>query len=495
MSTQGPAQPPASRELAQQAPHAYPVIVHRGATSGVTGSCHQLHFDENHSLLVDCGLFQGDDAQGHGDGAAIDFPIDTVKALIVTHVHIDHIGRIPQLLAAGFKGPIYCTPPSARLLPIALEDAFRLQISRDRDTLQRYLQLIAQRLVVLDYDHWHSPAEFPPGQFRLRLQRAGHILGSAYVEIALGAEPDGQRILFSGDIGAPHAPLLMPPRSPERADIMVLESTYGDRLHEGREHRRERLAALIEQALDDQGTVLIPAFSVGRTQELLYELEDIIHQAGAPERVTDTLPDGSRVDWPRLPVILDSPLASRFTQAYRELQPWWNEEARLRQQAGRKPLAFEQLIKLDSHADHQRILAHLGKTARPAIVIAGAGMCTGGRIVEYLKAMLGDPRHNVLFVGYQSPGTPGHDIQRYGPKGGYVYLDRQRFDIRAGIASIGGYSAHADQADLLRFVSEGGAWPREIRLVHGEEQAKRQLAAALGRLYREQGRPVEVVTP
>ena len=150
-------------------------------------------------------------------------------------------------------------------------------------------------------------------------------------------------------------------------------------------------------------------------------------------------------NWPELPIILDSPLASRFTEAYRNLKPYWNQEARERIQSGRRPLAFEQLVTIDSHSDHQSVVNHLAQTARPAIVIAGGGMCSGGRIVNYLKAMLGDKRHNVLFVGYQAKGTPGHEIQTYGPKGGYVYLDGERIDVRAGIASIGGYSAHADQ--------------------------------------------------
>jgi|GEM_PF-7110398 len=268
-----------------------------------------------------------------------------------------------------------------------------------------------------------------------------------------------KRVVFSGDLGAPHAPLLLPPEPPERADILVLESTYGDRLHEDRSNRRQRLEAVIEHALQNQGTVLIPAFSIGRTQELLYELEDIIHTqldtpaVGADLSANDATQTLTPTNWPQLPIILDSPLASRFTEAYRELKPFWNQEARERVQAGRNPLAFENLIKIDSHTDHIAVVNHLTQTARPAIVIAGNGMCAGGRIVNYLKAMLHDPRHDVLFVGYQVQGTPGHAIQTYGPKGGYVDLDGERFDIRAGITSIGGYSAHADQKGLVEFAT------------------------------------------
>jgi len=204
-------------------------------------------------------------------------------------------------------------------------------------------------------------------------------------------------------------------------------------------------------------------------------------------------PDQSTTNWPKLPIILDSPLASRFTAAYRELKPFWNQEARDRVQSGRRPLSFEQLITIDSHSDHQRIVNHLTQTARPAIVIAGGGMCSGGRIVNYLKAMLGDKRHNVLFVGYQAKGTPGHAIQTYGPKGGYVNLDGKSFDIRAGISSIGGYSAHADQNGLVDFVTGMQQWPTEIRVVHGEQKAKQALAAQLRKQYEQLKRPLDMI--
>ncbi len=493
----------------------YPTIEHHGAKDGVTGSCHQLHMNASTGVLIDCGLFQGNDASlpdGAGeDQLAIEFPLDTIKALIVTHVHIDHVGRIPYLLAAGFEGPILCSEPSAKLLPIVLEDAFKLGISRDQAQIERYIAQVEKRLIPLPYQHWFKLFDNEELIARVRLQRAGHILGSAYLEIDLTYPQTGQskRVVFSGDLGAPHAPFLMPPEPPERADILVLESTYGDRLHEDRANRRKRLEAVIEQALEDQGTVLIPAFSIGRTQELLYELEEIIQNKQRTAADQSPLPSGERArvrgkgtsinaepgtepNWPELPVILDSPLASRFTDAYRALKPFWNKEARDRIQSGRRPLAFEQLITIDTHGDHQRIVQHLAQTARPAIVIAGGGICSGGRIVNYLTAMLGDKRHNVLFVGYQAKGTPGHAIQTYGPKGGYVDLDGERIDIRAGTTSIGGYSAHADQNGLTGFVTGMQEWPSEIRVVHGEERAKGVLASALLKHYGE--RPVDIWT-
>jgi len=489
----------------------FPHIEHHGAASGVTGSCHQLHADAANSYLVDCGLFQGAESSGGekaGQGRLeIEFPLDTVRAFIATHVHIDHVGRIPYLLAAGFQGPILCSEPSAKLLPIVLEDAFKLGVSRDQEKAERYIKLVEQRIIALPYKTWFTLQDTSNLRCRIRLQRAGHILGSAYVEIDLHYPKTGEekRIVFSGDLGAAHAPLLLPPEPPEHADILVLESTYGDRLHEDRNTRRQRLKVVIEKALEDQGTVLIPAFSIGRTQELLYELEEIIHctQTKSPlplgERARARGGDGSAqssdqdINWPELPIILDSPLASRFTAAYRELKPFWSQEALDRVESGRHPLGFEQLIKVDSHGAHVRMVQHLARTARSAIVIAGNGMCSGGRIVNYLKAMLGDARHNVLFVGYQAVGTPGQAIQMYGPKGGYVDLDGERLDIKAGIASIGGYSAHADQQGLVEFVTGMQQWPTEIRIVHGEQQAKQALTLILRQRYA--GRPVKIQLP
>lgn len=351
----------------------YPEILHHGATQGVTGSCHQLLMDAQHSLLIDCGLFQGAETSAEGRAGAgslaIDFALDTVKALIATHVHVDHVGRIPYLLAAGFKGPILCSEPSAKLLPIVLEDAFKLGVSSDQRQVERYLELIGQRSIALPYKHWFTLADTSTLLCRIRLQRAGHILGSAYVEIDLTYKAIGRkrRILFSGDLGAPHAPLLPAPRPPYRADTLVIESTYGDRLHEDRRSRRQRLETMIEQALADRGSVLIPAFSIGRTQELLYELEEIIYRKtrSRPAAREADVRSSSHADWPQLPIILDSPLASRFTQAYRELQPFWDREATKRARSGRQPLGFEQLITVENHADHLRMVEHLASTARP----------------------------------------------------------------------------------------------------------------------------------
>ena len=464
----------------------YPHIEHHGATNGVTGSCHQLHLTPELSVLIDCGLFQGSEVSGRGARAAdmaIEFPLQSVQALILTHVHIDHVGRLPWLIGAGFKGPVYCTEPSAMLLPTVLEDAFMVGIQRDAQLAERFVKMVEPMLVGKPYREWVTVVDLPEVVLRIRFQRAGHILGSAWVEcdVKYPQEKRSRRIIFSGDLGAPHAPLLPLPDIPYAADVVVLESTYGDRLHEDRRTRRQRFQAALEHALEDGGTVLIPAFSIGRTQELLYELEGII--------------TGQKGDWQQMPVILDAPLATRFTALYRQMKPYWAKEALKKVAEGRKPLGFEQLLTVSTHAQHLGMVNRLAHTRQPAIVITGNGMCSAGRVINYLKAMLGDARHNVIFTGYQAQDTPGRAIQQFGPGGGYVDLDGERFDIRAGITTLGGYSAHADQAGLVSFVTRMRNWPEEVRLVHGEQSAKEALADVLRARAQKSGHNLHIVIP
>lgn len=436
-------------------------ILHHGATTGVTGSCHELFYTANDSVLIDCGMFQGAEAADRELGESqIDFSLDAVRALFVTHCHIDHVGRIPWLLAAGFDGPIIATEATAKLLPLVLEDALKIGVTRNTRIIRKVISRIKQLIVPVPYDTWHHP--FADHRFKAKFRVAGHILGSAYIEFQVNK----QRVTFSGDLGAPYAPLLPAPKSPYRSDILVLESTYGDRQHEKRRERKAQLRAVVERALKNNGTVLIPAFSIGRTQELLYEIEHLIHRSNASM-------------WNELDVIVDSPLAAEFTAHYRAMSELWDREALRRKRSGRHPLGFDNLITIDDHTTHQKLVAHLLHTGRPAIVIAASGMCAGGRIQNYLKALLSDRRTDVLFVGYQAQGTPGRDIQKYGPRGGYVYLDGERIDIKAAVHTISGYSAHADQSDLVNFVKRMRVRPKEVRLVHGDQVAKRELQQSL----------------
>jgi metallo-beta-lactamase family protein len=447
-------------------------ILHHGGASEVTGSCHELFCCDNESLLIDCGLFQGED-----DGSPqINFSIEAIRALVVTHVHLDHVGRIPYLLAAGFNGSIYCSPASAHLLPVVLEDALKVGVTHNKRLIAAALDQLESQIVAVPLGSWFPLEHLFSSSVSMKLQPAGHILGSVYVQVRLGDKGSQHHVVFSGDLGAPYTPLLSAPRSPYRADVLVLESTYGDRIHEQRRQRRQLLQRAIERALENRGVILIPAFSIGRTQELLYELEELIHRQR--QRVLT-----AGMTWDDLEVIVDSPLAARFTELYQTLRSCWDREAHARVKRGRQLLSFEQITTIDDHEQHLSTISYLKRKARPCIVLAASGMCSGGRIVNYLKAILGDERTDVLFVGYQAQGTPGRQIQTYGSTGGYVVLDGQRYPIRAGVTTLSGYSAHADQADLIHFVQRMRYKPQRIVLVHGEEEARQALKKKLQQIF------------
>lgn len=461
-------------------------IKHHGAVLGVTGSCHEVRVGDS-GILVDCGLFQGTDFREDLD---IDFEIEHIRALVVTHVHADHIGRIPYLLLAGFKGPIFCTEPSAVLLPAMLEDALKFSDMHSKQVSKQLLKQMERQLRALPVDRWQS---LLGTDIKFRFQHAGHILGAAYVE----CEAAGQQILFSGDLGAPHSPLIVDITPPTQCDLLVLESTYGDRNHESRIDRRLRLKAAIEQSFTEGGLALIPAFSLGRTQELLYELESIIHDFGEDLAAPN-------VPWNKLEIIVDSPLAEKITELYQYLKPYWNQEAQDLLKQGRRPLSFAQLTLIDSHEDHLLCIDSLLKSGKPAVVIAGSGMCAGGRVINYLKELLPDPRHHILFVGFQAEDTPGRVIVENGPRFGedepdrfaadeyaWVELDGEHYEINAQIHKLNGYSAHGDQTDLINFALALDPPPREIRLVHGETAAKLMLQAKLQELLP----TVDVVIP
>ena len=447
-------------------------IIHHGAVNGVTGSCHQLNINANSAVLIDCGLFQGDEkaSSSNDNSLEIEFDISDVTALIITHCHIDHVGRIPYLLAAGFKGPIFCTTATASLLPMVIEDALKVGVTRNSQMINACLKLLKRQIVAVDYKKWfelpvlstHNTDGFNTA--KAKFQVAGHILGSAYVEIELGKRPHNHRVVFSGDLGAPYAPLLPAPKSPYRADTLVIESTYGDKNHAKRKERSKQLKQLIEKAVSDNGVVLIPAFSIGRTQELLYELEQIIY---AQRNVSSV--------WQSIEVIVDSPMAANFTESYLKFKDLWDKEARRKVHSGRHPLDFSQLYTIDSHQQHIQTIEYLAKRNKPAIILAASGMCAGGRIVNYLEAFLPDKTADVIFVGYQAKGSPGRDIQKYGPRGGYVFLNHDKIQINAGVHTISGYSAHADQSGLINFVKRMRHKPQHIRIVHGDDYAKEAL--------------------
>ncbi|WP_274022006.1 MBL fold metallo-hydrolase RNA specificity domain-containing protein [Vibrio parahaemolyticus] len=426
-------------------------VLHHGGKDTVTGSCHELQLERG-SILVDCGLFQGKDALlgRQNRSLTIEFSLTKVKALVLTHAHIDHIGRLPWLLAAGFRGKIYCTRATAELVPLMLADGLKLQLGLGQQQRQHILSLIKQRLVPCDYHNWISIK----GLAYLRFQPAGHILGSAYLEFKLS---NNEVVVFSGDLGPSNTPLLPDPIPPVKADYLFIESTYGDKHHESVKSRSTRLLSIIEHALEDGGVIVIPTFSVGRTQELLFDIEQLLYQ--------ESLHDA-------LPVILDSPLAREVTKTYRRFKKLWGKEAKKRVVQHRHPLGFEQCITIETHAEHMRLVNRLASTSEPAIVVAASGMCEGGRVVNYLEALLPDSRNDVLFAGYQAEGTLGRQIQ---DGANTVEIAGKQIIVKAQIHTISGYSAHADQSDLIRFVEGIHPPPKEVHLIHGERVAKAEL--------------------
>ena len=421
-------------------------IIHHGAKNGVTGSCHELVVNHDHSMLIDCGLFQGNEQRE----LDIDFDVTKIKALIVTHCHIDHVGRIPWLLAAGFRGEIYLTKASAELLPIVLEDGIRVQFG-SRKLYKAIEPLLEKLMVPVSYNHWLAP--FDGVNCKFRFQPAGHILGSAYIEVDL---PDGSRGVFSGDLGPCNTPLLPDPVPPLSADWLVIESTYGRKVHENISQRRACLKSVIDKSLQDRGAILIPAFSIGRTQELLFDIEQLLNEY--PDNVIK-----------QIPIILDSPMAKKFTDGYRQFKSLWSDEAKDKLSTGRQPLNFSQLIKIKSHKEHQALVNRLQSSAEPCIVIAASGMANGGRIVNYLKALLPDKRTDVVLVGYQAKGTAGRALFKGDKK---VNFDGDTVNVKAQIHCLGGYSAHADSQELIAFV-EAINGLKLVRVVHGEPKSQK----------------------
>ena len=433
-----------------------------GGADCVTGSCHLVRTGSV-ALLVDCGMVQGDDRAE----PMASWPIkpSDIDYLFLTHAHVDHCGRVPELVQAGFEGEILTTHDTKALLEPILTDA--LGFSGWSETEQaRVLARIQEITWGFEIDR-----DFDlPGGLRFRLGEAGHILGSCFVRIEETGRHEGpSSVVFSGDLGPPDTPILPDPAVPAPCDLLVMESTYGDRRHEERgEARIERLGKVLSGAIQDQGKVYIPAFSLGRTQELLYEMDRLFSDPAWQKQFPILASSG------RPPVFLDSPLALDITRIYSERTTHWDCEARELQQAGDPPLDFKGLYAVRSHRDHQKLLAYDG----PAVILAGSGMCTGGRIVNHLKQGLEDPRNDILFVGYQAPGTPGRDLVRFGRQsGGYVVIEGERLNIQARVHVLTGYSAHADQEDLVQWARAVG--PERITLVHGEERARKSLRERL----------------
>jgi metallo-beta-lactamase family protein len=447
-----------------------PTLTFLGAAGTVTGSKHLLQAN-GRLVLVDCGLFQGLKELRDRNWAA--FPIDPkrIDAVILTHAHLDHCGYLPRLVAAGFHGRIFCTPGTRDLCTLILPDSAHIQeedarhanrrgYSKHAPALPLYTELDAARaLTQLQPVGYERPVPIAPG-IEVEFINAGHLLGSAYARVRM----DGGTVLFGGDLGRYGRPVLPDPLPVADADVLLLESTYGDRLHQP-DDDGERLAAIINETTQRGGRVIVPSFAVGRVEELLYWIR--------------RLETAGRI--PILPVYVDSPMAAGALQFYSqrcdELDP------------DMKPTEREVAVfgtrRMTIVASAQESAA-LAVSDTPAIVIAASGMATGGRVLNHLLAGLPNAKHSVLFVGYQAEGTRGRQLRR-GVK--QIKIQGQMVAVAARIEQLETMSAHADAGEIMRWLSGFSRAPKTTYLVHGETPALEALRTRIGT---ERGWPVHV---
>jgi metallo-beta-lactamase family protein len=452
-------------------------ITFHGAAQEVTGSCHALEVN-GRRLLIDCGLIQGraqDEARNRDPFA---FDPRSVDAVVLTHAHLDHSGRLPLLLKAGFRGPIHAHPATIDLTRILLRDsAYLMEKESEWVTRKRLrkglrpeaplytardLAAVNKRFRPLPYE---TDAEILPG-VSLRLHDAGHILGSSIVAITAKSGGATRRVVFSGDLGHRDAPILRNPQTLTDANLVVMESTYGDRRHRAWDDTLLELGAALNDASEHAGNILIPAFAIGRTQELLYTFARH-YEAWNLGRWT---------------VFLDSPMAIEATEVYqRHFDLYDREAARLRKSSG----DLFKMPRLHFTRTAQQSMA-INRINSGAIVIAGSGMCTGGRIKQHLKHNVWRDSCHIIITGYQALGTTGRALVDGAP---YIRLWGETVRVAAKIHTIGGLSAHADQVGLLDWIGGFKSHPR-VALVHGESDA----ITALQRALRERGIAAEVPT-
>jgi metallo-beta-lactamase family protein len=432
-----------------------------GAAGTVTGSKHFLQSGQTR-LLLDCGLFQGLKELRLRNWAPCPVPAASIGGVLLSHAHIDHSGALPRLGREGFRGPIYCTPGTADLLKIMLPDAAHLQeeeaqfanrhqTSKHQPALPLFTTADAERVLTqvrpVGFNESFSPAQGVTARFI----NAGHILGAGLVEVSI----NGRTLVFSGDLGRYGVPIMRDPDPVPAADVLLVESTYGNRLHPADDHR-DRLTAAVQRGVQKKGWLLIPAFAVGRSQEILYDLRE--------------LEDAARI--PSLPVYLDSPMAIEATVIYARHPEEHDQDLKRVEASGERPFAPKQLRICKTPDDSKR----LNDTDGPGIIIAGSGMATGGRILHHFVRRLPDERTTVLFVGYQAAGTRGR-LLREGAR--EMKMLGQSVPVRAAIMVSDSYSAHADQGEILRWLGGFTRPPEKTYIVHGEPDAAAALQALI----------------
>ncbi len=416
-----------------------------GGVGSVTGANFLLE-TEHAKILVDCGLIQGDRFATESNCDPFGYDASTAHILLVTHAHADHIGRIPKLVHDGFTGTIYSTPPTRDLAAVMLRDAYKVMLyeSERYGTPRCYEEKdIEAALVLWKVVPYHESFTLPD-EIEGYFTDAGHILGSAMVSLSR----NGKKFLFTGDIGNTPQPLLAPPEVVKDYDYVIMESVYGDRSHEEVAERSDLLRSYIEETIRKQGTLIIPAFSLERTQGMLFEINNFVEQ-----KLIEPIP-----------VFLDSPLAISVTDIYRRYTAYLKPEVRAQIEGGDDIFDFPKLSFTRTTADSSEI----AKVRGAKIIIAGSGMSHGGRILEHEKHFLEDPKTTLLLVGYQAVGSLGRLLHDGVKK---VKILGEDVKVRAKIARIRGYSGHADRDQLVEFIAAGGEKATQVFVAMGEERS------------------------
>ena len=443
-----------------------------GAAKTVTGSMHLVETD-GHRILLDCGMFQGRRQEARERNERLPFDASSIDAVVLSHAHIDHSGNLPTLVKNGFGGCIYATSATRDLCSAMLRDSAAIQESDARFVNKRnaekglppvkplYTLEDATNTLHLfhsvDYAH---PVDIFPG-VRLTYRDAGHILGSATVTLDVTENHKTTRLAFTGDVGRKGAAILRDPEVIDRADALITEATYGGRQHGPIDQAREKLAQVVGETVQRGGVLIIPAFAVGRTQDLVYHLHELF-EAG---------------EIPSVPVYVDSPLAINVTEVFRLHPECYDEETyqHMLHDHHSDPFGFSRLTYVRDVEDSKK----LNSLQEPAIILSASGMCEAGRVLHHLRNHIDDPHTTVLFVGYQAENTLGRKLAD-GEK--TVRIFGEECQVQANIAKIDGYSAHADEQELLEFIGAMPQRPRRAFVVHGEPEATRAFASGLREL-------------
>ncbi len=439
-----------------------------GAAEIVTGSCYLIETDKK-KFLVDCGLFQGKEEELNDK--PFEFDVDSIDFAILTHAHIDHSGRIPKLVKDGFNGPIYTTKATADLCSIMLPDSGHIQEMesewKNRKRIRAGKELVqplytaedAKQSLQCFQNLFYGDVLEIDDDISLRLMDAGHILGSSVVEIWIKEKGETLKLVFSGDLGQNNQPILKNPSIIKEADYLFIESTYGNRLHEKAEDSVERLREIIDKTVKRGGNVIIPSFAVGRTQELLYHLNEL------KEDKSNQFLEGVRV-------FIDSPLAISATRIFQENPQCFDEDTVKLLKSGDNPFEFDDLYFTRAAEESMQINNIKGG----AVIISASGMCDAGRIKHHLKYNLWRPQASVVFVGYQAQGTLGRILEDGAAK---VKILGDEIDVAAEIYKIEGFSGHADRDGLFKWLEAFDVKPKKVFVVHGEKDSASDFAGLI----------------